>query len=86
MMMQSNSAVAEKAFEAIKQINKELQNNDIINLDYLLLRMSSILGGFSTDKIDKIAEEVIKEVILLLIRKSSTYREICDNIQKNIAL
>lgn len=78
-MMIQYSAVAEKAFKSIKQINKELQNNNIINLDYLLLRMSSILGGFSTDKIDKITEVVITEVIKLLIRNSSTYREICDN-------
>ena len=32
------------SFQIISQINKELQNNNIINLNYLLLNMSVVLS------------------------------------------
>ena len=65
--------------DVLAAINKELQHNNIINIDYLLLRMSSVLSLDVSIPKDELTNIVIEEVNKLLVKNSNTYREICDN-------
>ena len=67
------------SFQIISQINKELQNNNIINLNYLLLKMSVVLSKDVSISKDELANIVITEVNKLLVKYSDTFKEIYDN-------
>lgn len=67
------------SFQIISQINKELQNNNIINLNYLLLKMSVLLSKDVSISKDELANIVITEANKLLVKYSDTFKEIYDN-------
>ena len=71
--------IINNSFQIISQINKELQNNNIINLNYLLLKMSAVLSKDVSISKDELANIVITEASKLLIKYSDTFREIYDN-------
>ena len=67
------------SFQIISQINKELQNNNIINLNYLLLKMSVLLSKDVSISKDELANIIITEASKLLVKYSDTFKEIYDN-------
>lgn len=69
------------SFQIISQINKELQNNNIINLNYLLLKMSVLLSKDVSISKDELANIVITEANKLLVKYSDTFKEIYDKIK-----
>lgn len=71
--------IINNSFQIIGQINKELQSNNIINLNYLLLKMSAILSKDVSISKDELSNIVITEVNKMLIKYSETFKEIYDN-------
>lgn len=78
-MVNLEQQVINVSFQAINQINKELQNNNIINLNYLLLKMSTILSKDVSIPKNELEKIIISEVNKLLIKYSATFKEILDN-------
>ena len=74
-----NNPIINNSLQIINQINKELQYNNIINLDYLILKMSIILSKDISISKDELANIIITEVNKILIKNSETFKEICDN-------
>lgn len=72
-------SIINNSFQIIGQINKELQSNNIINLNYLLLKMSVVLSKDVSISKDELSGIVITEVNKMLIKYSETFKEIYDN-------
>ena len=71
--------ISNQAYKVLEEINKELKDNNIININYLLLQMSNLLRkDLSIDK-NELTQTILVEVNKLLIKYSNTYREIVDN-------
>ena len=71
--------IINNSFQIISQINKELVNNNVFNLNYLLLKMSVVLSKDIYISKDELANIVITEVNKLLVKYSETFKEIYDN-------
>lgn len=74
-----DDSISKNGFSILNQINKELQQNNIININYLLLKMSTILSQDISISKDELTDVVITEVNKMLVKYSDTYKEICDN-------
>lgn len=77
--MYQEKNIIDDSFQIISQINKELQNNNIINLNYLLLKMSNILSSDVSIPRDELVNIIITEVNKILVKYSVIFKEICDN-------
>lgn len=75
----NEARIIENEYLVIKQINEELNETNMFSLEYLLLRMSAYLSKDLSMSKDELTEAIITETRKELLKRSRTYRNICES-------